>query len=570
MKVAVVGGNFLGCSTAHYLRKVLDERRKSADHNDPMPSDEIVIFEKLSVLGGNKFSTDKAGGIEVLTGTAAGSDTSTSPMFSALLKDAGIELPLRRAPSDWAIFDWDRDQYRLTCLPSRILNAVAASALLRFLLHVFCVSSTAFFARMFQQGEFQNFLWRYTDVHTTMVGAWMAFLVLAGFGLVPLRILAEMYNRMIMASLVKLAARFKYGASLDMAREVVSAFAEHLQTIHENDSSESSITIGHLVARCGLNRYVSKSASERLESFHISEAFRNDILAPVLATKYKESRFRPNHIANSVVSLLELMTSAPVPAMVRGMVRQLSVNQTKTLCPELLSAARASLQVCTEVVGVCSDDESPNKYVVCVRTAQGESKKHGFDAVILAATVDASTFNAKDVVENLAEDLAQTVDNPAHAAMEADGSTSRLRQRNTAACMSLVVGDLQAAYFSRRTASSVATRNYVVNSVDCSEVVRVAPRVYLVISADKLDEKSELVSNLFDSVDHIKSWERSPGRYIASPIRTRDGPDVPAIVIASRFLNAAAIDRIGDHVELDCLAARNAASFFKEGVVKWL
>lgn len=569
MKVAIVGGNFLGCATAHYLRRTLDDARTPAADDDAAPNDEIVIFDKSPALGGHKFVTEKLGGVDVLTGTAADIETSASPLFSGLLADAGIEPALLSKPPDWAVFDWDKDQYRLSCVPLPFVSVLMSSPLFRLLIHVFCVASTAFFVQMHRRGELFD-MFRYSDdVWATLLMVWMLFIAFCGFGIVPVRLLVGMYNRMFMSSFVGLSARFAYGSAPDMAHEIAKQMSEHLQVVHENNSCSSGITVGHLLSRCGLAKYARVAASEQLESFHINESFRDDIIAPALAAAYSESRFRPSHVSNSLATMLEMMTRAPFPAVVRPRARRLSVNQTKTLCPKLASAARARLQVCTDVVGILRDESAPHKYSLRVRTKQGENIMNGFDAIVLAATVDASTFNTDDVIPELHTELAQTDDVNTRAPLDAEALSSSVRRRNTARCMAIVVGNLKASYFRRRSPAAVATHSFVLNSIDCAEVTRVGPRVYRVLCADKLDKDSELVQNLFESVERINSWERAPARYFATPMRSINGRDVPAIVLTTRIINAAATDRVGNHVEIDCLSARNTASLFKEGTITW-
>ncbi len=164
MKVAIVGGNFLGCATAHYLRRTLDELRAAGDAEGSAPDDEIVIFEKSPQLGGQKFCVQRFQGLDVVTGTASGLDASCCPLFTSLLGDAGIEPPARSRSIDWAYFNWDKDEYEITCVPSRTLQYLARSNLFRLLFHAAMVASTAHFFNLYKAGILPRIFAHYDDV----------------------------------------------------------------------------------------------------------------------------------------------------------------------------------------------------------------------------------------------------------------------------------------------------------------------------------------------------------------------------------------------------------------------
>ncbi len=400
---------------------------------------------------------------------------------------------------------------------------------------------------------------------------WLVATVLSGFGIIPFQVVAALWIRFSTTVMVNLSAKFKYGTAMDMARECATQMQEHLQVVDENDSCNSGISVGHLLSRCGLAKYVRASASEQLEKFHVSEKFRNTFLTPGMAYAYMESRFRPGPVANALATLLEIMSRCPVPTSLRARKTELTVNQTKTICPKLVSAARARLQVCSEVLGIVKSAD--DKYGLNLPSKNGRVvQRDGFDAVILAANVNSGTFEAVEVAPDFVVDLAQT--KKGVEAIESEAVQSVVRRRNTAKVMSLVMGELNPDYFLKSKTDDVADNSYILNSVDCSEVKRVGERCWRVVAAEELsvegmEKKQGLTSRLFKKVERALVVNRHQRQYVATPIRDLNGGETPAIILGRRIINAAAVDRVANHVEVDCLAARNAASLLKPGQITW-
>jgi len=527
MKYAIIGGNLLGCSTAFYLRKLLDEQREEGDEEA-----EIVIFEKDPQLGGNKFSTRTFAGDDVLTGTSSGVDTRYCPLFSSLITDAGIELPSANNVEEWSVFDWEKDSSPMSCGPFPLLERLQTSYIFRFIFHVFMVASTGHFAKLWNRGYKLMKLFRYMDdVYGTLFASWLLLVAASGFGIIPFKWVAAIWIKLYKLVVTDLSAKFSYGAAPYMAGEVANQFCEHLKVIDENNSCSSGITVGHLMKRCGMAKYASASASEQLEKVLVSEKFRDDMLVPAMSYSYSESRF------------------------------------TKTICPKLTGLARASLQVCCDVRGIQKDGKykNGNKYALKVQKKKGESLVGGFDAVIIACGVDESSFKLDGVVEDSAFELAKTNKG---GEIIAEVSKNPVRRLNTSKYMSLVIGDLKKSYFGRKI---IARHTSIINSMDFSEIIRVGRRKWRVVSSSRIDGKNDKrnLDKMFENVEKVISWERKQCNHVCTPLRDINGGDIPAFILGKRIINAAAIDRVGNHVEIDCMAARNTASFFKPGFVTW-
>ena len=557
----MIGGNLLGCASAHYIRRVLDTQREKND-----PDDEIIIFEKEAALGGRKFSTLSFDGLEVVTGTAAGIDTESCPLFSSALTDANI-VPVKALQSSWAFFDWDGDRTVLASTPSRCLASAANKLPFQIVFHALCALLTAKYVALWRAGLTpRTLLTDHDDVYATFVGGGFVLLIICGFGLIPFRWLSKLWNTALQTIFVNLNAKFNYGSSYYMAGTVANQFSEHLCAVEENDSCEGGITVGHILSRCGMAKYAKVGAAELFEKYYVQEQFREDFIAPELTYTYAESRYRPSHVANALATMLDMSSRLKIPTSLRSRARKLSTNQVKTVCPKLASAARASLQVCAEVVGIELDD---SKYDLRIRNPQGEYTRSGFDAVIIATTLDAEKFSLDGVVDDVSFEIAQKSIEKESILYDGVASGNLLRRNNTARYMSIIRGELDPSYFRKSRASSLAIETIVLNALDCAQIVRLSDNIWRVLSSQRLDSTSELVIKLFKSTEKIVSWERAQRRYVASPMRDINGADVPAFILGKRLIYAAAIDRVANHVEIDCIGARNAASLFKTGNITW-
>jgi uncharacterized protein with NAD-binding domain and iron-sulfur cluster len=81
MKVAIIGGNLLGCATAFYTREAL--RLNAADAGTEA-ADDIVIFEATERLGGHKFARrdiPSVPGSATPVGTCAELDVAACPLL---------------------------------------------------------------------------------------------------------------------------------------------------------------------------------------------------------------------------------------------------------------------------------------------------------------------------------------------------------------------------------------------------------------------------------------------------------------------------------------------------------
>lgn len=133
-----------------------------------------------------------------------------------------------------------------------------------------------------------------------------------------------------------------------------------------------------------------------------------------------------------------------------------------------------------------------------------------------------------------------------------------------ARCVCLVRGALKASYVNCQTGDDVADRVIVLRSVNCMEILRVGEGLYRVVAAT-----DGVVGAVFEEGAEVVCVQREGRKYFPQVVDDAYGDGVPEFIVAKRFLNAACVDRVACDVNLDCISARNTASFFREGVITW-
>lgn len=591
MRVAVIGANLLGSATAFYVRRALDANRaglaaaastdatESSDSNEISTSkpnasprqsdaDEIVVFERLGRAGGGKYVTLELDDVAVPVGTASGMDVAASPALITLLKDAKLDMPPPRPVREWAIFDWDKDEYMLGQMHSRLCGAVIRSVALSFLIQLFALLSAAFFARLIME---KGFLMAFVRAERHRNGyvrvlfiIWFAFTALLGGGVIPIRWVMRVYDWIFFRSAINVTAGMTYGGhSMSVLGQLVAQIREHLEIVLERDAASSCVTIGHLLSACGMGKYAKVSVPEFVGKFQVQQSALDDCVSPGLAQTYCHSACNAGINTNALAMLFNMLVRCPVPASFRACGRYFDAEQTKNLCPQLLKVADAQLRLGVDIRSVTK--ASKTQYEL-TGTNASTGEKIGllgkFDAVILAAVIDPSRFTTDATDDPLDQVLAL---DPALSGMPA-GEVSIL---NTARYVSLVKGELNPKFFKKSDASSVATHVTVLNSVNCSEVLRVSDEVYRVSSGEMPEEGTSSFTTVFKDASKMISFERTRRPYYPAPIRNINGAGSPGFVLGTRFLNAACIDRVANDPSLDVLSARNAGSLFRDGVATW-
>lgn len=577
MRTAVVGANFLGCATAFYLRRALDanERDASRPNLDDALSDEqqkddseIVIFEQMSRSGGYKFCTLSLDNdtYKAPCGTASGLDVASAPVFSALLRDADIPPPTQQQAEEWAIFDWDADTFCLSKRRSRIISIIRSSPIILAVLQLFALFSLYFFALRLYHAGLHAFVYYAVENGSRLPFVWYSrviwflFAALLTFGIVPIPILFRFYDFLLFHMNVRILASVLYGApTLCTVCSLADSIKEQLELIVAHNSASSCITLGHLLSACGMAKFVKQNTVEMFNPRQIQEPFLSECLSAPMALSHADSSVTPTSSSNVLTTLLTIACYSPIPASLRTSSRYLSSSDTDALCPTLIESARAILHVNTRIVSVMKDGAQYKLEGI----VDGEKKNLGtFDAVLLAAVMDPNDFVSDAVDVDLS--VALSLSTP-----DSTSIADNARRVNTVRFVALVKGDVNPSFFGLSSTRRLLGKTYVLNSTNCSEITHISDNVWRVTSGERPEEGSNLFRTVFTRVYDVIWFERPPRRYASAPLRNVSGAAAPSLILNTRFLNVATIDRVCNDVNTDCLSARNAASLFRRGVATW-
>eukprot|EP00178_Gracilaria_changii_P021177 TRINITY_DN63057_c0_g1_i1.p1 TRINITY_DN63057_c0_g1~~TRINITY_DN63057_c0_g1_i1.p1 ORF type:complete len:550 (+),score=63.88 TRINITY_DN63057_c0_g1_i1:389-2038(+) len=542
MRVAVVGGNLLGCATAFYTRNT-------------NPKAHIVIFERRPRLGGNKFSTVR----NAVVGTAATADIASAPMLSKLLEEAAVELASKPTRTEWALFDWKEDTYKLSRSRSLWIRSALSSRFTVILMQLFALSVTIYFATSFFSGSSPFFRHhRHTGpyVHYPSILLFINAAVLA-FGLIPTTLVLRFWSFMFYVLRMRVIASITYGGeSLSVLSSIISQMKHHLQMIQQHDAASSCVTLGHLLSSCGMAKYAKQSAARYFSQFRLHPAILDEAMYPCLARPYADSTV--TYDMNALAALLGMLAHAPLPSNLRAKPCLLSSQDAENLCPQLAKSCSADVQLNTEVVEV----EKIASGWELFSEDNGERKSLGsFDAVVLAAVIDPSRFTVTGLEDNLVESLALT--------SKLGETESHKTQVNVMRYAAVVKGTLNAEYVRMSSEDDLPTTVTVLNSVNCAEIHRVEPGMWRVITGEEPTRTSNVIRTLFTEVESIVAYDIPKRPYTCTSLAEPNGAEAPSFILGTRFLNAACIDRIANDINLDCLSAMNAASFFNDDVATW-
>lgn len=562
MRVAIVGGNLLGCASAVYIRRALDENDASTNS-----ADEIDIFETLPQTGGNKFVTLALSDKKTCAGTARHVDFASSPLLHALFTDANIPLPKVSPMMSWGLFNWEENSYLLWQSPSRFLQRLINNNPLLRILRILLLCFTFHIINKYRRrGLFSILLRRDKFYHfypNYMLLISIFFSLFLGAGFLPLNTVLQVYNRMWTHFTVPLIAAITYGDhTLRVVSTLAEQFQQHLAAIVERDAASSCITLGHLLSACGLGKYSKVSASEFLNSYRLSEQYVSDVACIPLRQLYQDSRSQPDSSVSALVTLASFLTSTPVPSRLRRQACYLDPERTDSFCDELAQSARARVRTKTEVTTISLDRN--NKYVLRGSIADGKEEILGeYDAVVLAAVMDPSKFESDVLEESVVNCFAL------HDHVAKQRKSNAMSGVNAAKYVSLVKGEFKSDYVRRSSSHAMAENTIILKSVNCAEVTVVDDGLYRVVTGEAPTTNSNVRGVLFANVQDVVTTERNIRKYSAKPLRNLNGEEAPTLILGNRFVNAACIDRIGNDPTLDLLSARNTGSLFKDNVAQW-
>lgn len=593
MKIAIIGGNLLGTATALNLSLAAeaDSRRPASAASCAAPS-AVVVYEQRDSLGGNAFRSvpipapsgeDKR--VEVGHARCL-APTEGSFLFDLCQTANGARGAFRilgrnfRVPGDTAlrrgafgaaqlvnpvtsakflpsfcVWQWDGEVpgdyvlrhggYRMVDLFSNVISGPGLRA--PFLAGAFVLGREAM--------KIRHPLTRGVKLLSPLI---LIAIAVLGPAVLARRLHANLAFWMTTATL--LAA---HGLTMGIARGAVLGFQKHLSTVCEKNAGTCALSVGILMQRTKLDRYVQASADDIWNKFKYDMVYAKRYLEPLVSRDYA---MRSGAEINSLAANFSLL-SGDWTNMDATAAYATVAPENAALCSALLQAASAKLSVNTKletrVKGV-SWDSTTRKYLV--KAADGTVD--AFDGVVMCANVDMGGDmeielpNGVDVRELLGSEGPEE---------------EELNPPSAASHTAIVKGLLEPKFFGFGRELDVPDR---VQANDCPYFAyfeRVAAPdkedgdrgVYLVDCSAKFDGPGGLMQKMFSGTPEILHFEpRPPIRHSASPLSPGEPIDnsAPFLVFGNRFIYAAATDRLCRHPELDAIAAMNAASLFSSTV----
>lgn len=528
--VAIIGGNFLGCATAYYIRKKL-------------PDVEITIFEKSDRLGGKDFRTisieDEGNKLEgkrdVLVGRMAHVDVSRCKFFKELMRDADIFLRLdgENVYKTWGLFDWDKDEYTVWNglygwnYPLKVLAGFLAFVYgLLWILHI--------------------------PLRGLQTSFWVALcIVILSFGT-----LIRKYAPRIVTDF---QAHMAFNGAPWSVVSLVKLFENHMEKVRGNQTStKGELSLTSFLKRRGLLGYTMRPLREEFTNYDIDSKFYWSIIRPLLQIGSNTSAGSLRE-CNALTGLLCTSQCSMIPR--RKGVEHLYPIDAKIVCDALAKRAKASVRLNTNVVSVDSKDDG-NCYNVKIKTAQGAtSMQANFSSVVLCCTPPLTEFSLSGS-ETLDTVLLKAQQKRVHA----KDITSHFSQ-GRAQYVNVIKGSLRADYFGEDAEHLVPDYVILNNSIAFHSVLRISKNIFCVYSRRNLSESPKDFEYLFEEFekDKAKSEAIEPSSYSIRPMSqdSEIGDDLP-IKVEKGFLYPAAVKRVGGGVELDCMMGQNIANILHE------
>uniref|UniRef100_A0A7S3E6K1 Uncharacterized protein n=1 Tax=Rhodosorus marinus TaxID=101924 RepID=A0A7S3E6K1_9RHOD len=394
MRVAIVGGNLTGCATAWFLEKSYADLRKEyelrarcqEDDSDVLPPPpenfKVTIFEKSSVLGGNKLQTEIIEDVAVEAGRNS-TLHSDGVYVGEVLDQMSSELELDRfwlegtgyhSVRSFAIYDADNSEYLFRhggYWGLDILKVVASSIFTRFLLLVGC--GFALYHGRFEMSGLARL--------KTIAAAVFVFISLVLF---PRRFLASV-NRSLAFWSSAIVGLMTYGTTAALSRGASKGFTDHFKAMLKANATTKSITLGHLFNRCGLGSYSSTDAESAFRSFKFLPAFVRHYSDTQLQVDYANSQLA----AKDVSTLAAMLCQQRADVSEGDKVLRIRGGNAK-LCEALGRGSRQMLNAAAVKIKKRSAEEiesGKQAYILSYKIpAQAEPVEEEFNGIVLACS----------------------------------------------------------------------------------------------------------------------------------------------------------------------------------------
>jgi hypothetical protein len=606
MKIAVVGGNLLGCAVV--LNLALVAEREDECHPDDSPSHitSVVLFEQAPTLGGNAFRslpTEAAATVAIgsarvlnlakgtflrgLVDTVNGQRNAVRVGFlhrtfripgtggvpRGTYNAAPLNHPWRDDRSgsvrSFGAWDWDFDAYTVRHSGFVFLEVLArllSGDALRFPFLAGAVY--AFLAAM----QIESKLARAASLFSPLV-------LIAVTAIGPGNVLRK-FNNSIAFWCSTLSLLYTHGMTVGVSRGATMGFIKHLETVRETNLATCALSVGQLVKRTHLDRYVRASASDFFEKFKYDPLYVSRYLTPVIDAAYPGvGAANVNAFAGHLALLQEDYANSDATD------HYTTVAPTNaTLCAALVDAAAVNLPVETRLefrVTAIVFDERLQKYRITSTayplSSAPKTREEIYDGVVLCAHVNT------DVIIG----LANNVDAGELLRGEYGEAGNPEVNKSPSSHLAIVHGTIIPSFFGFSRDVDVPDIVRATNCPSFAQIERIPPNgrlggisrvnglragvgLYSVICSDSFQTGS-LFSEMFDSRAEILHYgPRPPLWETVAPLSPSACIDdnVSMLLLGKRFVNAAATDRLARHPEMDAISAMNAASLFSH-LVDW-
>lgn len=609
MKIAVVGGNLLGCASALNLALMLehDIRRRMRDANESIS---VTLYEKAGSLGGNAFrsipvalSNTAANSLDSLSLSTVSAEVGSARIVNltkgAFLKELvdiangcnkavhilgrtlrfpGEEsihrgkLGAAKANFSWrtsaggsavrsfAIWDQTNETYKLRHCGIAVLDTIS-----RFVdgwgirIALFAVAMHLLI-RSFQ----------IPSIFERVMAFSLPCFLFVTFAFGPANVLKH-FNKNIAFWMSTVALIRPYGMTVPLSRGSCLGFSKHVEVINTRNLATCCLSVEQLLVSAKLDQYVLASAEDFFKKFRFEPNFVDQYLNPILARAYPD--VTPSSL-NALAAHLALLDSDFCNNDASATYATMEPCNA-ALCNAILDAARENIGVdvylSTTVKSIEALDATSLFRVVSER--DGTETSDDFDGIILCVQ-SASKHRAIHI------SLPRGIDvNELMKAESLEQTCSETDEYLASGCyIAVVAGRLIPSYFGFSREQDVPDYIQIQNCEHLSqiEIISRSARamdgisVFVVYCSSDFQESPEF-TKVFHDGSQIRLFERRPAcDHIARPIPVDKPIDdvLPYYILGKRFIYAAATDRIARHPELDALSARNAASLFSS-LVDW-
>jgi len=607
MRIAVVGGGLLACSTVANLSLVQEiDSARSADQDKKKVAEKhtVTLFCREDHPGGHDFrSVSVHDDDNILSSTSvevglyrtlphvqgsyladllelANGEAGTISVFGRRLRIPGFSRVMRgrrgAAPSltPWAsgsygrlirssaVWDFAKDDY------SPIHKGWPLLDLMRKLLsnelwRAACVAAFCWAVRRVLKLE--GHLARGQGLVLCVV--LLAPVILSPAGIV------ELWQRTYSFWGSTFPALITHGLTAGIARGSTEGFFKAMADNNLKNRATCARSIGELVRRTGLEPYVRGSGNDYTNKFKYDAEFVKRYIAPFVDTGYPTSTAGFEGI-NSLACHFSLYDADYSNSDAHKRITRITPGNV-ALCQGLIDAAKATTPVDVKyncAVEQIEYDETKDVYTITTNN----NRKFLVDAVILAeCPEDKHALSLGSDSEDLEHLLGYGEDGDAQ-----NKSTS---ESTASSHIAVVQGVASASFFRFSSEKHIPD---VISVTDCAEFSRFervrevtkesGTGVYVVYCSAEFPD-SDVLKNMFEQSPAAKmahfgtrDSKNSGNLYAAQMVEKKHALDdaMPQLVWGKRFIYAAASKAVARHPEMDAMAALNAASLLSKAV-KW-